>query len=78
MWRIESVLVIPVAVVCFPGAQIRRTAVSVCWRIRCERRGSTYLLDGFDVVAVRDSGYSTVGESSMPNSSAVPGVLGMA
>jgi hypothetical protein len=66
------------AVVRFPVAQIRRTAVSDCWRIRCGRWDSTYLFDGFDVVAVRDSGYSTVGESSMPNSSAVPGVLGMA
>jgi hypothetical protein len=77
VWRRESVLVVP-AVVRFPGAQIRRTAFSVCWQIRCGRWDSTYLFDGFDVVAVRDWVFDHCCESSMPNSSPVPVVLGMA
>jgi hypothetical protein len=65
------------AAVRFPGAQFRRATISSCWRIRRERWDSTYLFDGFDVVAVRDQVIDCC-ESSMPNSSPVPEVLGIA
>jgi hypothetical protein len=65
------------AAVRFPGAQLRRAAISSCWQIRCEWWDSTYLFDGFDVVAVRDWVFLCC-ESSMPNSSPVPEVLGTA